>query len=33
MLRGRWLLVIALNIHAQIEDRIDYVKNIFFKEL
>jgi hypothetical protein len=33
ILRGRWCHIIVLNIHASMEDKIDYVKDSFYEEL
>jgi hypothetical protein len=33
ILRGRWCHIIVLNIHAPTEDKIDDIKNSFYKEL
>jgi hypothetical protein len=33
ILRGRWCHIIALNVHAPTEDRIDDLKGIFYEEL
>jgi hypothetical protein len=33
ILRGRWCHTIVLNIHAPIENKIDYVKDSFYEEL
>jgi hypothetical protein len=33
ILRGRWFHIIILNVHASIEDKIDYVKDSFYEEL
>jgi hypothetical protein len=33
VLRGRWCHMIVLNVHAPKEDKTDYVKDSFYKEL
>jgi hypothetical protein len=33
ILRGRWCHIIALNVHAPTEDKIDDMKNSFYEEL
>jgi phosphatidylethanolamine-binding protein (PEBP) family uncharacterized protein len=33
ILRGDWCHIIVLNIHASTEDKTDYVKDSFYKEL
>jgi hypothetical protein len=33
ILRRRWFHIIILNVHAQIEDKIDYGKDSFYEEL
>jgi hypothetical protein len=33
ILRGRWCTIIVLNVHAQTEDKIDDVKDSFYKKL
>jgi hypothetical protein len=33
ILRGRCCHIIVLNVHAQTEDKIDYVKDSFYEEL
>jgi hypothetical protein len=33
ILRGRWCNIIVLNVHAPTEDKIDDMKDIFYKEL
>jgi hypothetical protein len=33
ILRGRWCPIVVLNVHAPIEDKIDDVKDSFYKEL
>jgi hypothetical protein len=33
ILRGRWCDIIVLNVHAPIEDKIDYIKDRFYGEL
>jgi hypothetical protein len=33
MLRGRWCDITVLNVHAPTEDKIDDVKDSFYKEL
>jgi hypothetical protein len=33
ILRGCWCHIIVLNVHAQIEDKIDDVKGSFYQEL
>jgi hypothetical protein len=33
ILRGRWCIIIVLNIHAPPEDKTDDVKDNFYKEL
>jgi hypothetical protein len=33
ILRGCWCDIIILNIHAPTEDKVDYMKDIFYKEL
>jgi hypothetical protein len=33
ILRGHWCHIVVLNIHAPTEDKIDYVKDSFYKEL
>jgi hypothetical protein len=33
MLRGRWCHIIVLNVHAPTGDKIDDVKDSFYKEL
>jgi hypothetical protein len=33
ILRGRWCHVIVLNVHAPTDDKIYYVKDIFYEEL
>jgi hypothetical protein len=33
ILRGHWCHIVVLNVHAQIEDKIDDVKDIFYEEL
>jgi hypothetical protein len=33
ILRGRWCHIIVLNIHAPAEDKVDYLKDSFYKEL
>jgi hypothetical protein len=33
LLRGRWCHVTALNVHAQTEDKIDDMKDSFYKKL
>jgi hypothetical protein len=33
ILRGRWFHIIVLNVHAPTEDKIDDVKDSFYKEL
>jgi hypothetical protein len=33
ILRGRWCHIIVLNVHAPTEDKNDYVKDSFYKEL
>jgi hypothetical protein len=32
-LRGHWCGIIVLNVHALTEDKIDYMKDSFYKEL
>jgi exonuclease III len=33
ILRGRCCNIIVLNVHAPIEDKIDYIKDRFYEEL
>jgi exonuclease III len=33
ILRGRWCLIIVLNVYAVTEDKTDYVKDSFYEEL
>jgi hypothetical protein len=33
ILRGRWCNIIVLNVHARTEDKIDDIKDRFYKEL
>jgi hypothetical protein len=33
MLRGRWWDIIVLNVHAPTGDKIDYVKDSYYKKL
>jgi hypothetical protein len=33
ILRGRWFHIIALNVHAPTEDKMNDVKNRFYEEL
>jgi hypothetical protein len=33
ILRGRWCYIIVLNVHAPTEDKIDDIKERFYKEL
>jgi hypothetical protein len=33
ILRGRWCDIIVLDVHAPAEDKIDYIKDRFYKEL
>jgi exonuclease III len=33
ILRGRWCLIIVLNVHAPTEDKTDEVKDSFYEEL
>jgi hypothetical protein len=33
ILRGRWCHIIVPNVHAPTEDKTDYVKDSFYKEL
>jgi hypothetical protein len=33
ILRGCWCNIIALNVHAQTEDKIDYIKHRLYEEL
>jgi hypothetical protein len=33
ILRGRWCNIIVLNVHAQTEDKIDDIKDRYYKEL
>jgi hypothetical protein len=33
VLRGRWCNIIALNAHAQTEEKNDYLKDSFYEEL
>jgi hypothetical protein len=33
ILRGRWYNIIVLNVRAPTEDKIDYIKDMFYEEL
>jgi hypothetical protein len=33
ILRGRWCHIVVLNVHAQTEDKTDYVNSSFCKDL